>query len=341
VYVADRTGIVHALDPDGKIAWKAYTAGAIYYPPAIAHDRLYVGSADGRVYTFEAKTGRLLWTFRVAPQVDRIRVYDRLISRWPVAGGVVVEGGRVYAAAGIAHYDGTYLVALDAVTGELKAANGTSGALAANVNSGVSLQGELRVEKGELRFLGGGVYETARYDLKTLQCLNPPHTKPMSAYRTAFYPYYPDYGKYVSLEYQCADGCVLTHAASYEGSYFSRLGLQGPLPKGATKPVQDAANDYLRRRGQAPAGPKFLWEDNKDLRFTGFIGSKDRFLAAGHTGIDAGTAFLESRATKDGQRLWSHQLPALPVQGGTAIDSQGRIYLALENGQVLCFAKVK
>jgi outer membrane protein assembly factor BamB len=341
LFVADRAGIVRALHTDSSMAWKAYTAGAIYYPPVVAHDRLYVGCADGRVYTFEAKTGRLLWTFRVAPRVDRIRVYDRLISRWPVAGGVVVEGRTLYAAAGIAHYDGTYLVALDAITGELQATNSTSGALAGSVNSGVSIQGNLRVEEGELRFLGGGVYETARYDLKTLKCLNPPNNKPMSMYRTAFYPYYPDYGKYVSLEYRCDDGCVLTHAASYEGNYFSRLGLQRPLPKGAKQPVHDAANDYLRLRRRGLAGPRFLWEDKSDLRFTGFIVSKDRFLAAGHTGLDTGTAFLEARVTATGKRLWSHKLPALPVKGGTAIDSQGRIYVALENGQLLCFSGVE
>ena len=37
-----------------------------------------------------------------------------LISAWPVAGGVVVDMGPL--AAGLTHYDGTYIVALDAVT---------------------------------------------------------------------------------------------------------------------------------------------------------------------------------------------------------------------------------
>ena len=43
-----------------------------------------------------------------------------LISRWPVAGGVVVDKNTVYAAAGITHYDGTYVVALDALSGQLE-----------------------------------------------------------------------------------------------------------------------------------------------------------------------------------------------------------------------------
>ena len=160
VFVADRAGSVRAFDAaDGSVRWKSYTAGPIYYPPAMSHDRLYVGSADGRVYAFEAKTGRLLWTFRVGPRDQLIPVFGQLVSSWPVAGGVVADGDTVYAAAGITHYDGTYVVALDAVSGALKAHNTTSGALAKGVDGGVSMQGNLRIVDGELQFLGGGVYE--------------------------------------------------------------------------------------------------------------------------------------------------------------------------------------
>ncbi|MFH1268089.1 MAG: PQQ-binding-like beta-propeller repeat protein, partial [Planctomycetota bacterium] len=143
VFVADRTGVVRALGADGNEQWKAHTAGAIYYPPAVAEGRVYVGSADGRVYCFEAASGRRLWSFRVAPKERLIPVYGKLISTWPVSGGVVVEDGVVYAAAGIAHYDGTHVVALDAATGEVKWYNDTSGTLSEQVNSGVSLQGDL------------------------------------------------------------------------------------------------------------------------------------------------------------------------------------------------------
>ena len=56
-----------------------------------------------------------------------IPVYGKLMSTWPVAGGVVVQDGVVYAAAGIAHYDGTHVYALDAATGQVKWYNDTSG----------------------------------------------------------------------------------------------------------------------------------------------------------------------------------------------------------------------
>ena len=334
VFVADRNGVLHALTIDGELAWKAHTSGPIYYPPAVAGDRLFVGSGDGRVYAYEARTGRPLWTFRVAPQDRMISVFGKLISRWPVAGGVVVNDDTVYAAAGITHYDGTYVVALDAATGQLKAQNTSSGALAQEVNDGVSMQGNLSIVDGELRFLGGGVYETARYDLETLACLNKPKVQVTSQFRTAFYPYYPSYGKYVSLEYPCENG-VLCHEASYEGSMFQNLALQRPLPE-SEQIVKDAAREFLRRRGLAE--PKHIWKDKQDRRFTSFAVSGKRLLAAGHPDNNPEGAFLVAINIDDGSDVWWKELPANVVKGGTAIDHAGRILVTLENGQLLCFA---
>ena len=53
-----------------------------------------MGSADGRVYAFEAATGRRLWSFLAAPANRWITVYGKLMSTWPVAGGVVVDKGE-------------------------------------------------------------------------------------------------------------------------------------------------------------------------------------------------------------------------------------------------------
>ena len=337
VFVADRAGVIRAFDADGHETWKAYANGPVYYPPAIAHDRLFVGSADGRVYAFEALSGRLLWTYRVAPQDRRIPVFGKLVSRWPVAGGVVVQNGVVYAAAGITHYDGTYIVALDATTGKLKARNDGSGILSKAVNSGISMQGELMIVNNELQFLGGGVYETARYDLKTLKCRNEARHQVTSDYRTAFYPWYPTYGKYVSLEHKCSDGNTLCHDASYEGSMFGNLGLETPLPPGAQRVNKDAAREFLRRRGKAENKPEHVWRDSLDRRFTSFVVTKDRLLATGHADKTPDKPFLVAINIADGKDLWQVDLPADAVKGGTAVDAAGRVFVTLENGQLMCF----
>jgi outer membrane protein assembly factor BamB len=338
VFVADRAGVVRALDEQGQPVWKQYTAGAIYYPPAVANSRVYVGSADGRVYAFEARTGRFLWSYRVGPRDQRISVYDKLISSWPVAGGVVVQDGTVYAAAGLAHYDGTYVVALDAVTGQVKAENNSSGALAEEVNGGISLQGDLAIVDGELQFLAGGVYETARYDLKTLNCLNEPKPQVTSQFRTAFYAYYPEYGKYLSLDYTCADGCTLCFDASYEGNKFTDLILEGPLPPGTTRPRQEAARWNLRRGGPAP---KTLWQDKAQRRFTSFVIAPDRLIATGHPDSEPNAAIMVAINVKDGSDAWLEKLPANAVKGGTSIGHDGKLYVALENGQLLCYAPAR
>jgi len=338
VFLGDRNGVVQALDAaTGKPRWKAYTGGAIYFPPAIAGGRLYVGSADGRVYAFEAAGGRPLWRFRVAPAERWISVYGKLSSTWPVAGGVVVEDGVVYAAAGIAHYDGTHVVALDAITGKVRWCNDSSGAISKQVNSGVSLQGELYLADGELRFTGGGAYETARYDLKTGDCLNPPNDAPRSGFHTAFYAYYPAYGEFLSLDQTLEDGKWLVYDASYEGSLHSSLSL---FPAGTPKPHRTVARwPFPRPRG---AQPQAVWADGKGRRFNAFVVTPDTLLAAGQAPALGGQrAFLAAVRLADGSDLWLRELPAAVVKGGTAVDHEGRIFVALENGDLICFAAAR
>ncbi|MFK5921849.1 MAG: PQQ-binding-like beta-propeller repeat protein [Verrucomicrobiota bacterium] len=341
IFTADRSGLVRATDNKGKPVWKNYTAGPVYYPPAISNDRLFVGSADGRVYAFEAKSGRLLWTFRVGQADQFIPVFGKLVSSWPVAGGVVIDekSHTLYAAAGITHYDGTFVVALDTTSGKLKFSNTTSGQLSSHVDNGISLQGNLKIIDGELQFLGGGVYETARYDLKNLANLNPPKAYELKAgFRTAFYPYYPDYGKYVSLEHEYDNGTLLCHNAAYEGSAFADLALQAALPDGKKRATRDKAGEWLRRRGKAEK-PKNLWQDQNQRRFTSFIVSGDQLLSTGHPDEKPEEAFMALTNVKDGKDVWLMKLPALPVKGGSAIDHLGNIYLTLENGELLCYSK--
>ena len=343
VFVADRAGIVRAYDAaTGELSWKSYTAGPVYYPPAISDDRLFVGSADGKVYAFSAGTGELLWTFRVGEPEQLIPVFGKLVSSWPVAGGVVVRDGTVYAAAGITHYDGTYVVALDARSGERKAQNTTSGILSSEVDSGISMQGNLTIVDGELRFLGGGVYETARYDLETLACLNQPKVQVTSEFRTAFYPYYPEYNRYVSLEHKCEDGRTLNYDSNYEGLYFNNLALQEPPGEWEARPHKDAAGEFIRmqsrRRKDAPAPPRNVWRDERDLRFNSLVVAEPVLLYAGHPDEKEDAASLGVLRIEDGTELWSETLPAVAVKGGLAIDARQRVFVSLENGELCCYS---
>ncbi len=337
VFFADRHGVVHAVKADsGQPVWQAFTAGPVYFPPAFWNHRLYVGSADGRVYALEAATGKILWTFQAAPANQRIPVYGRLISRWPVAGGVVVDDGTVYAAAGIAHYDGTHVYALDALSGEVKWYNDTSGEISQVTQSGVSLQGELLLSDGQLRFLGGGAYEFARYDIHTGKCLNEPRDQPNSSFHTAFYAYYPEYGKYVSLDHTFSDGRQLVYDASYEGSQHSDLALMEPLPPGTPGPLKPASRWGFQAQRRGAPERKPLWKIAAGPRYNAFIVGPDKLLAAGHTGEDdRTTSSLAAISLETGKIAWTEQLPGAVVKSGLAIDSAGRIFVALTDGRLL------
>ena len=331
VFFGDDSGVVRALDADGKLRWKAHTGGAVFCSPAVAKGRVFVGSADGRVYAFDAATGQRLWCFRAAPAERWIPVYGKLISTWPVSGGVVVHGGVVYAAAGIAHYDGTYVYALDAATGKPRWCNDTSGTVSAQFNSGVSLQGNLYIRGGELCFSAGNVHDTARYDLATGKCLNQPNQSVRSNFRTAFYAYYPRYGQYVSLNHTLADGRSLNYQASYDGAKHTRLALLAPVAPGA-KPQRQTD----RRQGPMR---RTLWQEPSGRAFNSFIVSGDVLLAAGTAGpYSSKGAFLAAVDVKDGSDIWRQELPAAVVKGGTAVDHDGRLFVSLENGQVLCLS---
>ena len=146
--------------------------------------------------------------------------------------GVCLRSGHG-AAAGIANYDGTHVYAMDAVTGQVRWHNGTSGEVSSGARTGASLQGNLYLQEGELRFAGGNVCETARYDLRTGQCLNEPRQRARARSRTVFYAYYPRYGQYLQLDHDLPDGNTLSYDVSYDRQRHSSLALLAPWPAGA------------------------------------------------------------------------------------------------------------
>ena len=337
VFVGDHNGLLRALyTSDGRLRWKAYTGGAIFYPPAVWEGRVYVGSADGHVYAFEAATGRLMWRFRAAPARRWIPVFGKLISTWPVAGGVVVEKGVVYAAAGITHYDGTHVYALDAVTGKVKWCNDTSGKLSSQAGNGISLQGSLYLDEGQLRFAGGNACPLASYDLKTGKCTSKPNNRVGSTFRTAFYPYYPKHGQYVSLNHTFADGKTLNYTADYSGALHSTLALFGPLPPGVEKLPP---NWRILPRGKEPeAKPSILWQYSSRAKYNSFVIAPGTLMGAGQANSEGVTnSFLAAVSIEDGSQLWRKELPAAVVKGGTAVDHEAQIFVSLEDGRVLCF----
>jgi len=166
IFIGANNGVVYALDSkNGKIKWMVYTGGAINYPPSFWEGRVYVGSNDGNIYCFRASDGNLLWKSLLAPNKNKIPIYDKLQSIWPVASGVLIENGVAYVAAGMTDYDGTFVYALDAKTGKVNWKNLNSSNI--EQNAGISVMGHLLSDTKNLYLAGGSVYSPAVYNIKT------------------------------------------------------------------------------------------------------------------------------------------------------------------------------
>jgi hypothetical protein len=154
---SSRNDSLTALDAaTGEEKWRFYASGPIRLAPAMWRDRVYVGSDDGLMYCLDASSGKLLWQFRAAPAIRTLLGNGRLISTWPVRGGPVIADDTLYFAAGVWSFEGVFIYALDAATGETVWINDRTGFLYgqhphdAQAFGGLTPQGYLVVNGDEL-----------------------------------------------------------------------------------------------------------------------------------------------------------------------------------------------
>lgn len=164
---------VAAYDTEtGNLKWKYFAEGPVRLAPAAWQDRVFFGSDDGCLYCVNAEDGQLQWKFQAVPSERKVLGNGRLISVWPVRGGPVLHEGRVYFAAGVWPFEGVFIYALEATTGEVVWRNDESGYLygqhphAAEALGGVTPQGYLVINGDEL-IVPCGQALPARYDLAT------------------------------------------------------------------------------------------------------------------------------------------------------------------------------
>jgi len=340
---------VRAFDAEtGRDAWKAYTGGPIRHPPTIWRGRALVGSGDGHVYAFEARSGRELWRFRAAPIERRIPVYGRLASTWPASSGVLVQDGVAYVAAGIVNYDGTHVYALDAATGQIKWQNNTSGHLDSDALAGVSVQGHMILHDGKLWLAGGNAVSPAVFDLADGRCLvdsnqvwrvannNVPSSE--SPRGSELYliedrimvggqPFY------AHPKYKVYDPSVLEKTwVGSRGAHDVLWASNGKDSKVACYPrIESQRTERLltgwgkmRLRGVEPT-----WES--DCRDSTAVALGQNAIVVAR-GVELAALDLGS-----GRPLWAHMIPGVAVPWGVALDHGGRVIVSLEGGQIACY----
>ena len=127
---SSRNDRVTALDTEtGDERWRFYADGPVRLAPAVWQDKVYFASDDGCLYCLDVERGNMLWKRRASPSQRKVIGNGRLISVWPARGGPVVAGGRVYFAAGVWPFEGIFVYALDAETGDVIWVNDRCGSL--------------------------------------------------------------------------------------------------------------------------------------------------------------------------------------------------------------------
>lgn len=156
----------------GAELWSYFAAGPVRMPPVAWEGRVFFGSDDGFLYCLDAADGTLIWKFRGGPGSRQILGNQRLISAWPLRGGPVVRDNKVYIAASIWPFMGTFIYALDAGTGRVEWVNDETGAQyikqphSAPSFAGVAPQGAL-VATADILLVPGGRSVPAAFDRHT------------------------------------------------------------------------------------------------------------------------------------------------------------------------------
>ena len=119
---------VSAFDTDtGQELWSTFADAPVRLPPVGTPTGIFFCSDDGFLYCVEPDSGKLRWKFDGAPNRQQAIGNRRLTSAWPARGGPVIRDGKIYFAASIWPFMGTFLYGLDADTGKLVWVNDSTG----------------------------------------------------------------------------------------------------------------------------------------------------------------------------------------------------------------------
>ena len=175
---------VRALElTTGKLKWSFTTDGPVRFAPQVVEKRVYFTSDDGFLYCLDLISGKELWRFQGAIRNDMLLGNGRMISRWPLRSGVLVDNGVIYITAGIWPSEGIFIYALDSKNGKIIWCNDSSGAVmmpgkhyASWELSGISPQGYMSASSKILVVPTGRGYP-CQFDRETGKFLTPNHSR--------------------------------------------------------------------------------------------------------------------------------------------------------------------
>ncbi len=343
VFVGATDGTVRALDAaNGEILWQFSSHAAVLHPPVYWKGRVIFGSCDGVLYGLDASDGRLLGRVELAPEKRFVNIMDRLMSAWPLGGGVVLsDDGIAYTAAGSTAADGVVAAAVDVATGRFRWRQAyTLDRKEPKLSFGV--QGNILL-KNDTLYINGG----APVGIVALDAADGGSPRVVSKLEA---------GMEMFLEPDDKPSCTGPELFSHERSrttifkrhqgriYFQTSGRHIALIDGrlfcsqdpqALDRIVDLMNKYPKTSGkirdvmQVPLDDSILWAGNTaDLR--GLAVGADGLVVLHHGSAEG--------VSVDGRSLWTSPLPAPPVRWGVALTGKECV-VTLSNGHVVCLVK--
>ncbi|MEZ6130820.1 MAG: PQQ-binding-like beta-propeller repeat protein [Planctomycetaceae bacterium] len=311
----------------GQELWSFFTEAPVRMPPAAADGRVYVTSDDGFLYCVNAVHGTLEWKFRGAPNAQHAIGNHRLTSAWPARGGAVIRDGNVYFAASIWPFMGTFLYALDSVTGEVKWVNDSSGSQfikqphSAPSFAGVAPQGALVATSDQL-LVPGGRSVPAAFDRRT---------------GTLQYFEINAGGKGTGGTFVCAS----------DESFFVHTRLKGTREfstkdgvKTAFLPNEPVLHNDLVYSAETDAGRQVVraWRPDKTVIWQVEADGRGDLILAGDHLYAAGTDAITVIRLPEGQRS-AEVSGRLPVEGtvGRLLAANAMLFAVTLEGQILAF----
>ncbi len=348
-FVGGADGTVWALDAaGGKTLWRASSHAAVLHPPAYWNGRVIFGSCDGSVYCVDASDGRVLGRVELAPEKRFVNIMDRLMSAWPLGGGVVLsDDGIAYAAAGSTAADGAVAAAVDVATGKpLWRQTYTLDRRDRKLSFGV--QGNILLKDNTLYINGGAPVGIVALDARTggspqvasrldagMEMFLEPDGKPLSSgpelfshewTKTTIFKrhqgrvYFQTSGRHIAL----VDGRLF---CSRDPQALDRIvELMNKDPKtGGKMGGGTVPQDVM----QVSTDDSILWAGNTaDVR--GLAIGADGLVVLHHDSVEG--------VSVDGRSLWTAPLPAPPVRWGIALTGRECV-VTLSDGIVVCLVK--
>ncbi len=320
---------VTAYDTETGIEkWRFYTDGPVRFAPVAYKDKLYFASDDGHLYCLNAKSGSLIHKFLGGPARNKVIGNDRLVGMWPMRGGPVLYEGKIYFAASIWPFMGTFIHAIDAETGDTIWTNSGSGTTylmqphSSPAFAGVAPQGYLVATEDKL-LVSGGRSVPAAYDRRTGQFL-----------------YYHMNNKTGSCEVMASGDHFFNRGALYrlsDGSEISRAPASVIENKVIIGKRYDAIMAYKLEPGAKKA--KNLWQTKVTSELSKIhLKAGSRLYGSGENGIILAIDIPPDNPDKVGKVSWQAKVDG---EVWNMLAADGKLFVITLQGSLYCFADEK